>query len=78
MKGYVEAIREANLCLTESSLRAIGGQICKRKHRNMRRSAINTKDSHQTYTNWEKSLILYLALGYLLSKAWILLALSPK
>ena len=35
MKGFVEAIQEADLCLIEPSLRAIGGQICKKKHQNM-------------------------------------------
>ena len=35
MKGFVKAIQEADLCLIEPSLRAIGGQICKKKHQNM-------------------------------------------
>ena len=35
MKGFVEATLKANLCLTEPSLRAINGQTCKRKHKNM-------------------------------------------
>ena len=35
MKGFMEAIQETDLCLTEPLLKAIGGQICKRKHRNM-------------------------------------------
>ena len=35
MKGFVEATQEADLCLTEPSLKAIGGQICKEKHNNM-------------------------------------------
>ena len=35
MKGFVEAIPEEDLCLTEPSLKAIGGQICRKKHKNM-------------------------------------------
>ena len=35
MKGFVEAIQVANLCLIEPSLRAIGGQICRKKCKKM-------------------------------------------
>ena len=35
MKGFVGVIWEANICLTELSLRDTGGRICKRKHKNM-------------------------------------------
>ena len=35
MKGFVEAIHEADLYFIEPSRRAIGGQICRRKYRNM-------------------------------------------
>ena len=35
MKGFVEATRGANLCLTGPSLKAISGQICRRKHKNI-------------------------------------------
>ena len=35
MKGFVEATLEADLCLTEPSLRVIGGQTCKRNHKSM-------------------------------------------
>ena len=78
MKGFAEATQEEDLCLTELSRKAIDGRICKMKHKNMWRNAINVKDSHQTYANQEESLILYPALGHLHSEAWILLALSPK
>ena len=44
----------------------------------MSRNAINAKDSHQTYTNQEESLIPYPALGHLPSGVWILSVLSPK
>ena len=46
MKEFVGATQGEDLCLTEPSLRAIGGQTYKRKHRNMSRNAINAKDSH--------------------------------
>ena len=72
MKEFVEATHEADLCLTEPSRRAIGGQICKRKHINILRSATNAKDLPQTFTNQEVSLILYPALSLLLNGAWIL------
>ena len=75
MKEFVGATQGEDLCLTELSLRAIGGQTCKRKHRNMSRNTINAKGSHQTYTNQEESLIPYPTLGHLPSGAWILLAL---
>ena len=35
MKGFMEVIQEVDLCLTEPSLRAISGQICRKKHKNM-------------------------------------------
>ena len=78
MKEFAEATQEEDLCLIEPSLRVIGGQICKRKHRNMSRSVINAKDLHQTYTNQEESLIPYPTLGHLPSGAWILSAFSLK
>ena len=65
MKEFVEATQEEDLCLTELSLKVIGGQTWKRKHKNMSRNAINAKDSPQTYTNKEESLIPYPALGHL-------------
>ena len=35
MRGFVEATLEADLYLIESSLRAIGGQTCRKKHKSM-------------------------------------------
>ena len=35
MKGFVEVIQETDLCLTGPSLRNIGGQICRGKHKSM-------------------------------------------
>ena len=78
MKEFVEATQEEDLCLIEPSFRAIGSQICKKKHKNMSRNEINAKDSPQTYTNQNESLITYPALGHLPNGAWILSVLSPK
>ena len=44
----------------------------------MLRNVINAKDSPQTYTNQEESLIPYPTLGHLPNGIWILSALSPK
>ena len=35
MKGFVEATLKADLYLTEPSLRVIGGQTCRKKHKSM-------------------------------------------
>ena len=35
MKGFVEVTQEEDFYFTELSLKAIGGRICKRKHKNM-------------------------------------------
>ena len=35
MKEFVEATQGVDLCLTGPSLKAIGGQICRRKHKSM-------------------------------------------
>ena len=72
MKRFVETTHVADLCLTGPSLRDISGQICKGKHKSMRRNVTNAKDLPQTFTNQEVSLILFLALGLLLNVAWIL------
>ena len=71
-KGSVEATREVDPCLTKSSLKDIGGRTRGRKHKIMRRSVTNAKDSPQTFIDQGTSLILCLAFGLLLSGAWIL------
>ena len=76
MREFVKAIQEVDLCLTKPSLKDTGGQVCKRKHRNMLRSVTNAKNLHQTFTNREESSTLCPALGHLLNKAWILQVLS--
>ena len=78
MKGFMEATLEEDPCHTEPSLKAIGGQTCKMRHKNMQGSATSVKDSHQTYTNWEECLTHLPALGHSLNGAWTLLALSPR
>ena len=35
MKGFVEATLKADLYLTEPSLKATGGQICRKKHKSI-------------------------------------------
>ena len=35
IKGFVETTQEADLYLIEPSFRAISGQICRKKHKNM-------------------------------------------
>ena len=69
MKGFVEAIQEEDLYLTKPSLKATGGQIYRKKHKNMWKNVISAKDLHQIYISQEESLIPYLALGHLLNRA---------
>ena len=76
MKEFVEATQEEDLCLIQSLLKAISGQTCRRKHRNMSRNSINTKDSPLMYNNQEESIIPYLGLGHLANRAWTLSTLS--
>ena len=45
----MEAIQEEDPYPTEPSLKAIGGQICKKKRKNMWRNVISAKDLHQIY-----------------------------
>ena len=35
MKGFVEVTLEADLCLTKPSLRATGGQTCRKKYKSI-------------------------------------------
>ena len=59
MREFAEVTQEEDLYLIELSHKAISGRTCKKKHKSMERSVINAKDSHQTYTNREESLIPY-------------------
>ena len=72
MKEFVEVTQEEDLYLTEPLLKDTGGRVCKRKHRNMLKNVISVRDSHKTFISPEEFLILFLALGLLLSGAWIL------
>ena len=51
MKGFVEVTLEEDLYLTEPSLRATGGQTCKKKTQEYVKNVTNAKNLHQTYTN---------------------------
>ena len=44
MKEYVEVIQGVDHCHTELLLKVIGGQACKKKHKNMLKSVINARD----------------------------------
>ena len=78
MKEFVEVIQEEDLYLIELLLKDTGGRACKRKHKSMLKNVISVRDSHQTFISPEEFLILFLALGLLLSGAWILLKLSIR
>ena len=72
MKESVEVIRGEDPYLTGPLLKDIGGQACKKKHRNMLENVISVRDSHQTFTCLEEFLILFPALSLLLNGVWIL------
>ena len=78
MKGFVGVIQEEDPYLIGLLPKDIGGPACKRRRRNTLRNAISVKGSRQIFTNLEEFLILFLALGHLLSGAWTLWDLSPK
>ena len=59
-------------------LRDIGGQVCKRRHRNMLRNVISVKDLCRIFTSLKEFPILLLALGCLLNGAWTLWDISLK
>ena len=69
MRDFEEATREVDLYLIEPSLRDTSDRVCKRKHKNMLKSVTNSKNLHQTFSNWEESSILYPAFGHLLNGA---------
>ena len=72
MKEFVGVTQEEGLCLTEPSLKGIGGRVCRRKPKSMSRNVTNAKGLSQTSINQEESSTLSLVLGHLLSGAWIL------
>ena len=72
MKGFVGVIHEEDPCLIGLLHRDIGGQACKRRHKNTLRNAISVKGLCQIFTSLEKFSTLFLALGHLLNGAWTL------
>ena len=72
MKEFVGITQKEDLCLTQPSLKDIGGWVCRRKPKSMSRSVINAKGLPQISTNQVGSLILFLVLSRLVSGAWIL------
>ena len=69
MKEFVVVTKEEDLYHTEPSPKGIGGQVCRKKPKNMSRSAINARGLLQTSINWVGSLILFLVLGHSLNGA---------
>ena len=67
MKEFVEVTRGEDPYLTEPLLKDIGGQICRKKHKNMLENVTSVRDSLQTSTSLEEFLILFPALGLLLN-----------
>ena len=78
MKEFVGVTQGEDPYLIGLLLRNTGGQACKRRHTNMLRNVISVKDSHRIFTSLEEFLILLLALGRLLNRAWTLWDLSLK
>ena len=69
MKEFVEAIPVVDPWHIELSPKAISGQICIEKLKNMSRSATNANGLRRTYTSQRELLIHYPARGYLLNGA---------
>ena len=72
MKESTEAARGEDPYLIRPLLKDTSGQVCIKKCKNMSENAINVKDSLQTFTSLEEFLILFLAFGLLLNRAWTL------
>ena len=68
MKEFTEVTWGEDPYLTEPLLKDIGGQICKKNHKNMLENVTNVRDSLQTSTSLEEFLILFPALGLLLNE----------
>ena len=78
MKGFVGVIQEEDPYLIEPLLRDTGGRANKRRRRSTLRNAISVKGLCQIFTSLEEFLILFLALGHLLHRAWTLWDFSLK
>lgn len=72
------ATQGASLCLTRPLHKAISGRICRKMHKNMRKSVTNARGLHQTFINQEESLTRYPALGLLPNGDWTLWTISLK
>ena len=69
MKGFVEVIQGEGHCPTGLLPKDIGGQTCKKRHKNMSRNAINARGLHRIFINLEGCSTLCLVRGLLLSGA---------
>ena len=69
MKRFVEVIQEEDHCLTGLLPKDIGGQTCKKRHRNMSRNVITVRGLHPIFTSLEGFSTLFLVRGLLLSGA---------
>ena len=69
MKGFVEVIQEEDHYLIGLLPKDIGGQICKKRRRNMSRNAINVRGLHPIFISLEGCSTLFLVRGLLLSGA---------
>ena len=71
-------IPKEDLYLIGLLLRDTGGQVCKKRHKNMSGNVINVKDLRRTFTSLKEFSILFPALGHLLNGTWILWDFSLK
>ena len=78
MREFVGVTQGEDPYLVGLLLRDIGGQVCKRRHRNMLRNVISVKDLRRIFTSLKEFPILLLALGCLLNRAWTLWDISLK
>ena len=69
MKESAEATRGEDPYLTEPLLKDTGGQVCKKKRKNMLENLTNVRNSLQTFTSLEEYLILFPVIGLLLNGA---------
>ena len=77
-KGFMEVIQEEDPCLTGLLPKDIGGQTCKKRHKNMSRNKINVRGLRLIFTSLEGFSTLFLVRGLLLNGAWILRDLSLR
>ena len=67
MEEFAEVTREEDPYLTGPLLKNTGGQIYRKKHKNMLEKVTSVKNSLQTSTNLEEFLILFPTLSLLLN-----------